>query len=452
MTAEKKSLTYISKRGLNLSPSKESKSLTNIDQLKLSKEAHIIKSSLDGAEDNQERTSEIVERMNEKLSKSLQKKLAKQKNKELKERQNREELFAKEKTNASKIEENTNKTLNFDELTDSFRYLENLKDGEQLYHNKKAKNALRIINYALSIGQKDKQVKPYLDKGLSHNLTKLLIDHFIYISSEIKNKDIDEEQDLYEQAQLILETFQLFSNYSNRFIEEFHKFEGLRSILDILSNQELIDMYRMFSTQKTDNYIALNAVIRNSIGLLYNLSRSFNDNSAKWRRESCSLVLLSLLDKIGHLEDNQITLNLLINSITSDEEIVQSQEQTKEVLHQIPEIIISIDNENETKVEVEEETAKKTLENYTNKKTTINEILTWTEDDVNKWLISMKVDSMILQSIQPADGLLLHQYYEMQMACPEFFYSSLRTNKQVEFRGVAFFGCQLKKLFTSCGY
>ena len=108
MTAEKKSLTYISKRGLNLSPSKESKSLTNIDQLKLSKEAHIIKSSLDGAEDNQERTSEIVERMNEKLSKSLQKKLAKQKNKELKERQNREELFAKEKTNASKIEENTN--------------------------------------------------------------------------------------------------------------------------------------------------------------------------------------------------------------------------------------------------------------------------------------------------------------------------------------------------------
>lgn len=84
----------------------------------------------------------------------------------------------------------------------------------------------------------------------------------------------------------------------------------------------------------------------------------------------------------------------------------------------------------------------------TSKKSCVEEILTWTEDRVNKWLAEKEVNANIVENIRPADGVLLHQYYEIQVTCPEFFYNSISSNKQVRFRDVAQFSCELKKLFT----
>lgn len=98
------------------------------------------------------------------------------------------------------------------------------------------------------------------------------------------------------------------------------------------------------------------------------------------------------------------------------------------------------------------ETTVKVPENVTQVqrpvKSCVDEILTWTEERVNKWLAEKEVNPMIVENIQPADGVLLHQYYEIQVTCPEFFYNSISANKQVRFRDIAQFSCDLKKLFT----
>ena len=76
-------------------------------------------------------------------------------------------------------------------------------------------------------------------------------------------------------------------------------------------------------------------------------------------------------------------------------------------------------------------------------------ILNWTEDEVDKWLSEKQINSQIAACIKPCNGMLLNQYYDMQSSCPEFFYNSLSSNKQISFRDVAHFGCELKKLFKN---
>ena len=78
-----------------------------------------------------------------------------------------------------------------------------------------------------------------------------------------------------------------------------------------------------------------------------------------------------------------------------------------------------------------------------------NLILNWTEDDVDKWLSEKQVNSQIAACVKPCNGMLLNQYYDMQSSCPEFFYNSISSNKQISFRDVAHFGCELKKLFQN---
>ena len=81
-------------------------------------------------------------------------------------------------------------------------------------------------------------------------------------------------------------------------------------------------------------------------------------------------------------------------------------------------------------------------------KKNIELVLEWNVEKVNQWLDEKKINSKIIESIQPCDGALLNQFFEMQSSCPEFFYSSISVNKTIPFREVALFGFQLKKLFN----
>lgn len=76
------------------------------------------------------------------------------------------------------------------------------------------------------------------------------------------------------------------------------------------------------------------------------------------------------------------------------------------------------------------------------------QIITWSQQKVEKWLIESEINPGIIKNILPCDGALLNQYYDMQLSCSEFFYNSISFNKQIPFRDVALFGYKLKKLFT----
>lgn len=76
------------------------------------------------------------------------------------------------------------------------------------------------------------------------------------------------------------------------------------------------------------------------------------------------------------------------------------------------------------------------------------EISNWTETEVMNWLNKKEINASIIENIMPCNGTLLDQYHDMQVSSPEFFYSSLSSNKTIPFRDVAIFGRELKKLFS----
>ena len=71
----------------------------------------------------------------------------------------------------------------------------------------------------------------------------------------------------------------------------------------------------------------------------------------------------------------------------------------------------------------------------------------WSEKDVNKWLEEKKIHPVIIENIIPSNGQILLQLYEMLSTCPEFFYTSLSSNKIIKTRETAAFAIELKNLF-----
>lgn len=63
----------------------------------------------------------------------------------------------------------------------------------------------------------------------------------------------------------------------------------------------------------------------------------------------------------------------------------------------------------------------------------------WTETDVNKWLSSKYINTIISENVKPCDGKILFQLYEMMNEAPEFFYSSITSNNTIPTREVAVF-------------
>ena len=158
---------------------------------------------------------------------------------------------------------------------------------------------------------------------------------------------------IFDQCHIDLQTSRFYSNYSHRFIQEFHQHNGLKPIFAILANQELIDMYRNLAAYKlsgplsaskkatrkqSQDYVRVNRVIRDALGLLFNLSRGYSNNSTKWKELDSAQILFGLLDRIGNLEDNQMTLNMLIAAIISDKEI-DTYPQIKQAIPEIAQVM-----------------------------------------------------------------------------------------------------------------
>ena len=92
------------------------------------------------------------------------------------------------------------------------------------------------------------------------------------------------------------------------------------------------------SRKQSQDYVRVNRVIRDALGLLFNLSRGYSNNSTKWKELDSAQILFGLLDRIGNLEDNQMTLNMLIAAIISDKEI-DTYPQIKQAIPEIAQVM-----------------------------------------------------------------------------------------------------------------
>lgn len=73
-------------------------------------------------------------------------------------------------------------------------------------------------------------------------------------------------------------------------------------------------------------------------GIIFNLCRSFNNNSIKFKECNAAYNILSLITRISHIEDNKITLYMILASIASDDECEKITDLPK-VIEYISQII-----------------------------------------------------------------------------------------------------------------
>jgi hypothetical protein len=75
-----------------------------------------------------------------------------------------------------------------------------------------------------------------------------------------------------------------------------------------------------------------------------------------------------------------------------------------------------------------------------------NNVLKWTEKDVEKWFRDKNVNKDILDNVLPCNGKLLNQLHKMKQEAPEFFYNSITSKKNIPTREVAIFTLELDSL------
>ena len=99
--------------------------------------------------------------------------------------------------------------------------------------------------------------------------------------------------------------------------------DGIKILFDFLVNEKSIDEYN--ETHKDSKvslhpFVSVNRLFRGMIGLMFNLSRSFNNYSNKFKECNAADKILSLIAKIAHIGDNKITLYMIFAAIASDDE------------------------------------------------------------------------------------------------------------------------------------
>jgi hypothetical protein len=120
----------------------------------------------------------------------------------------------------------------------------------------------------------------------------------------------------------------------------------------------------------------------------------------------------------------------------------------EECIRRLKQEIIQINNQNI--LTANDSISKDPVKNNNN--SSINDtkkIENWNEKQVDDWLNEKKIHPVIVENVRPSNGKLLSQLFSMQQEAPEFFYSSISSNKQIVTREIAHFAFELKTLFLN---
>ncbi len=233
-------------------------------------------------------------------------------------------------------------------LPKSFEYLATLEDAEKIFNDSKAFRELKNISHAVAEANKNDQLETIM-VAFDYNFTKIITDLITFMNTKVLQAFSGEIKDAKECRKILsishnaIQTARFYANYSNKFCSEFHEINGIKVVFMYLTNDFLIKKYIEYANSpKTENYININRLIRGSIGLLINLSRQYNDFSTKWKECNATKTILSLTEIIKHIEDNQISMYILLSSISSDVEIDEFIGGIDPVISQIVNIIRKI--------------------------------------------------------------------------------------------------------------
>jgi hypothetical protein len=77
------------------------------------------------------------------------------------------------------------------------------------------------------------------------------------------------------------------------------------------------------------------------------------------------------------------------------------------------------------------------------------DILQWNETQTEEWFKEKSIQDSILNSLQPINGKILYQLYQLQLYTPEFFYKSITSNQDINLKHVAYFCSCLNDIFKA---
>ncbi len=230
-------------------------------------------------------------------------------------------------------------------LQKSFEYLATVQDAGHIFSDPKAVKELKNITESVASANQNHQLESIM-VAFEHNFTKVLTDLIAFMNTKVVEALTGESTPEKERRRTLLiahnslQTARFYANYSNRFCSEFHELNGIEVVFRYLTSEILISKYiELAGWPKTESFIHVNRLVRGSIGLLINLSRQFNDFSTKWKECGATKIILALTERIKSIEDNQISMYILLSSIASDIEIDEFISDIHPVISQIVTII-----------------------------------------------------------------------------------------------------------------
>ena len=227
-------------------------------------------------------------------------------------------------------------------LETSFICVENLKEPEKIFNDPTGVKSIFYINKTVAFTNENNRLDTLNLHCQSHNFTQLIIKqlHYMYslVAENLTTENISKNDKTFQFTHKCLEIVRHFTNYSMLFRNEFYELNGLNVLWKFINNDTLLDLYMKINAAQNVTFIHLNRLVRGTLGILFNLSREYDNFSFKWKELNAFEVIFNLSEKIKRINDNQLTVYMLLASIASDDEI----DKFEDLRLVIPEIVAII--------------------------------------------------------------------------------------------------------------
>ncbi|CAF0891184.1 unnamed protein product [Brachionus calyciflorus] len=256
-------------------------------------------------------------------------------------------------------------------------------------------------NYSISVNldNLDNSDLNLINASCDKKLPKFLIDNLnSFFEKNMFNFRVKNKNEFVEIVESSIEIIRNFSNRSIKFRDEIHRENGINVLFKYLKNQDFL--------KKTSEKKLFKSLLRDFLGCLENLCRSYESFKTEWKNENSVEIILSISEKSKSIEDCQLACYMILAFITEEEEISKFPEIKKSIngiVGIISEITLKLKNKDKVErdlIEINE--LKKSFEILVQEK--LNTV--WNLIELLQALYHMSVN----------DSLKINVYFENQMS------------------------------------
>ena len=208
-------------------------------------------------------------------------------------------------------------------------YLKSIQDEENLL-DEQTEMEISKIYYQLYTSAWDKK---YIDQLIKENIISVLLkiynQGYEYIKSSYQNlpkeqqldafnKEKNKQLTLMDNLSSLLRNLSFYSFESN---QEIQNQDGVRILLKLIGDNELLDTYSLIFNENMVNSDLFANILSNTIGALENLAMNSTSFTSKWKESNAVEIIFNFSEKFKEINDWKLNAYLAVASVASDEEI-----------------------------------------------------------------------------------------------------------------------------------